>query len=166
MGLALIPAVLPRERQADARRSRPTSHDDAPINCQSESCLPATRERKLLRQLVAIGLSLLMLLTAPSAHASSSIAQHFLCEGDSLEAIAFNGAVDAVGIPNSNAETVPGAFMVLRWRELSLQLPRTNNAGIPSYSDGRWWWQALDPEHPEFAQLRGNAEQYSCDREH
>ena len=107
-----------------------------------------------------------MLLTAPSAYASSGAAQHFLCEGDSLDAIAFNGSVDAVDIPNSNDDTVPGAFMVLRWRELSLQLPRTNNAGIASYSDGRWWWQALDPDHPEFVQLRGNAEHYSCEREH
>ena len=110
-------------------------------------------------------MGLLLLLTAPSAHASSDAAQHFLCEGDALEALAFNGAVDAADIPNSNADTVPGAFMVLRWRELSLQLPRTNNAGLPSYSDGRWWWQALDPDHPKFAQLRGTAEHYSCDRE-
>ena len=110
-------------------------------------------------------MGLLLLLTAPSAHASSDAAQHFLCEGDALEVLAFNGAVDAADIPNSNADTVPGAFMVLRWRELSLQLPRTNNAGVPSYSDGRWWWQALDPDHPKFAQLRGTAEHYSCDRE-
>jgi hypothetical protein len=54
---------------------------------------------------------------------------------------------------------------VLHWRKLSLQLPRTNNAGVPSYSDGRWWWQALDPDHPDFAQLRGNVERYSCERE-
>ena len=145
---------------------KPTFDDDAPINCQSELHLTAIRGGKLRREIVAIALSLLMLLTAPSAYASSSDTQHFFCEGDSLDAIAFNGAVDAVDIPNSNADTVPGAFMVLRWRELSLQLPRTNNAGIPSYSDGRWWWQALDPDHPEFAQLRANAEHYSCEREH
>ena len=56
-------------------------------------------------------------------------------------------------------------FVVLRWRELSLQLPRTNNAGVPSYSDGRWWWQALDPDHQDFAQLSGKVERYSCERE-
>jgi hypothetical protein len=139
--------------------------DDASTHCQCESCLPATRGRKLLRELVAIALSLVMLLTAPSAHASSSGAQQFLCEGDAMEAMAFNGAVDAPDIPNSNADTVPGAFVVLRWRELSLQLPRTNNAGVPSYSDGRWWWQALDPDHPDFAQLRGKVERYSCERD-
>ncbi len=67
-------------------------------------------------------------------------------------------------IPNSSSGTVPGAFIVLQWRGVSLQLPRTNNAGTPSYSDGRWWWQALDPDHPEFAQRRGDWETYSCDR--
>jgi hypothetical protein len=139
--------------------------DDASTHCQCESCLSATRGRKLLRELVAIALSLVVLLTAPSAHASSSGAKQFLCEGDPMEVMAFNGAVDATDIPNSNAYTVPGAFVVLRWRELSLQLPRTNNAGVPSYSDGRWWWQALDPDHPDFAQLRGKVERYSCERE-
>lgn len=119
----------------------------------------------MLRKLVAIALSLLMLLAARSADASSSAIQHFLCEGEPLETLAFNGPVDAADIPNSNADTVPGAFMVLHWRKLSLQLPRTNNAGVPSYSDGRWWWQALDPDHPDFAQLRGNVERYSCERE-
>ena len=145
--------------------SVPSADDDAPTHCQCGSCPRAIRERKLLRELVAIAMGLLLLLTAPSAYASSGAAQHYLCEGDALEALAFNGAVDAADIPNSNADTVPGAFMVLRWRELSLQLPRTNNAGVPSYSDGRWWWQALDPDHPEFAQLRGTAEHYNCDRE-
>lgn len=120
----------------------------------------------MLRELVAIALSLVMLLTAPCAHASSSAVQHFLCEDEPLEAIAFKGAVDAADIPNSNFDTVPGAFVVLRWRQNSLQLPRTNNAGVPSYSDGRWWWQALDPDHPEFAQLRGKVEHYNCTREY
>jgi hypothetical protein len=119
----------------------------------------------MLRKLVAIALSLLMLLAARSADASSSAVQHFICEGEPSEALAFNGAVDAADIPNSKANTVPGAFMVLHWRKLSLQLPRTNNAGVPSYSDGRWWWQALDPDHPDFAQLSGSVESYSCERE-
>ena len=49
-------------------------------------------------------------------------------------------------------------------RGVSLQLPRTNNAGTPSYTDGRWWWQALDPDRPEFSQRRGEVEHYSCER--
>jgi hypothetical protein len=83
----------------------------------------------LLNALVPMALSLLLLLTAPGADASSSAGQQFLCEGDHLEALAFKGALDAADIPNSNAHSVPGAFVVLRWRNMSLQLPRTNNTG-------------------------------------
>ena len=103
---------------------------------------------------------------APSLAAPASAPDpppaHFLCEGEPLIAEVHIGAVDAPGIPNTAGGTVPGAFIVLQWRGVSLQLPRTNNAGIPSYSDGRWWWQALDPEHPDFAQRRGDWENYSC----
>ena len=106
-----------------------------------------------------------MLVSAPTALASSDRAQHYLCGGEPLEAIAFNGPVDAADIPNSSGGTLPGAFLVLRWRNGTLQLPRTNNAGVPSYTDGRWWWQALDPDHPEFAQLRGDVQQYRCEPE-
>ena len=120
----------------------------------------------LLNTLVAMALSLMLLLTAPGVDASSSAGQQFLCEGDPLQALAFRGAVDAADIPNSNANSVPGAFVVLRWRDVSLQLPRTNNAGVPSYSDGRWWWQARDPDHPEFAQLGGTVERYRCERQY
>ena len=86
--------------------SVPSADDDAPTHCQCGSCLRAIRERKLLRELVAIAMGLLLLLTAPSAYASSGAAQHYLCEGDALEALAFNGAVDAADIPNSNAHIV------------------------------------------------------------
>ena len=57
-----------------------------------------------------------------------------------LIAVPGSGAVDAPGIPNS--------------------------AGSPSYSDGRWWWQAADPSHPAFAQRtggRGDLERYTCE---
>ncbi len=92
--------------------------------------------------------------------------ERYLCNGEPLQAEVHAGAVDAPGIPNSAGGTVPGAFIVLRWQGVSLQLPRTNNAGSPSYSDGRWWWQAADPAHPAFAQRtggRGDLERYSCE---
>ncbi|CAK6698069.1 hypothetical protein H8F24_12635 [Synechococcus sp. CBW1002] len=107
-----------------------------------------------------LALLLAVLLAVPGAHA----AEQFSCAGDPLSAEVFQGAVDATGIPNSNGGTVPGAFIVIRWRGVSLQLPRTNNAGPPSYTDGRWWWQALDPDRPEFSQRRGDLERYSCER--
>ena len=65
------------------------------------------------------------------------------------------GAVDVSGltggIPNSLEGTVPGDGVLVRWRDLELQLPRTNNAGAPSYTDGRWWWRVVDASAPEFA---------------
>ena len=115
---------------------------------------------RFLAPLLALVLSLLPLLSPASAVA----AEHYLCGGDPLSADVHAGAVDEPGIPNSSQGTVPGAFIVLQWRGVSLQLPRTNNAGTPSYSDGRWWWQALDPDHPDFAQLRGDWESYGCER--
>ena len=120
---------------------------------------------KLLSKLGFFSIILVMLVSAPTALASSDRAQNYLCGGEPLEAIAFNGPVDAADIPNSSGGTLPGAFLVLRWRNGTLQLPRTNNAGVPSYTDGRWWWQALDPDHPEFAQLRGDVQQYRCEPE-
>jgi hypothetical protein len=89
---------------------------------------------------------------------------HYLCEGEPLRAAVYAGAVDAVGIPNTVAGTVPGAYVVLKWRDLNLQLPRTNNAGPASYTDGRWWWSPVDPEQPEFRQRRAGVVAYRCGR--
>ena len=109
--------------------------------------------------LLTLVVALLALLNPPAAQAAG----HYLCAGEPLVAEEHNGAVDAPGIPNSTGGTIPGAFIVLQWRGVGLQLPRTNNAGTPSYSDGRWWWQALDPHHPDFAQRRGAWESYACE---
>jgi hypothetical protein len=76
-----------------------------------------------------------------------------------------NGPVDAPGIPNTLAGTVPGAFVVLRWRDLTLQLPRTNNAGDPSYTDGKWWWSLEEPDHPRFRLRRGDVVDFACERQ-
>ena len=86
----------------------------------------------------------------------------YLCDGDPLVAVADNGPVDAQGIPNTAAGTVPGATVVLEWRGQHLQLPRTNNAGPPSYTDGLWWWSLEDPGHPRFLRRRGAIERFSC----
>ncbi|MFO7629657.1 MAG: hypothetical protein R6W06_09125 [Prochlorococcaceae cyanobacterium] len=118
--------------------------------------------------LVSLLLSLLLssLLAAPAWAAGPEPLQRgsYLCEGEPLLAELFAGAVDAPGIPNTSAGTVPGAFVVLTWRGVRLQLPRTNNAGAPSYTDGRWWWSPVDPDHPAFRQRRGGVESYGCAR--
>ena len=102
-----------------------------------------------------------MLLVAPSWRAEASSYQ---CDGDDLIATIDRGAVDAIGIPNTIDGTVPGSFVVLQWRDLKLQLPRTNNAGAPSFTDGKWWWSLEDPEHPRFRLRRGigDIENFSC----
>jgi hypothetical protein len=101
---------------------------------------------------------------AAAAAAASADVQHYVCAGEPLQASVYRGAVDAPAIPNSNGGTVPGGFIVLEWRGVRLQLPRTNNAGVPSYTDGRWWWQAADPAQPTFAERRGGVTTIPCER--
>jgi hypothetical protein len=96
--------------------------------------------------------------------AQAAPSEHYLCAGDPMLAEVHAGAVDAPGIPNTSAGTVPGAFVVLRWRDLSLQLPRSNAKGSPSYSDGKWFWSAADPERPSFSLLVGSPETFPCRR--
>ena len=111
--------------------------------------------------LLHLAMALLLLLWPLQASATQ-----YLCEGDPLRAEVHQGAVDASGIPNSAGGTVPGAFVVIEWRGVSLQLPRTNNAGAPSYTDGHWWWQAADPASPDFAERRrssGEITHYRCE---
>ena len=104
---------------------------------------------------------LLLLILTPSGF---SMASSYVCDGDGLIATIDRGAVDAIGIPNSIDGTVPGSFVVLQWRDLKLQLPRTNNAGAPSFSDGKWWWELGDPDHPGFKlrQGAGQAQVIAC----
>jgi hypothetical protein len=114
---------------------------------------------------------LLQLLPLPAASLAASGpdpwagAIRYRCNGEELLALVQAGAVDAPDIPNSAGGIPPGAFVVLRWGSVSLQLPRTNRAGAPSFSDGRWWWSLEDPEHPSFEQRlgTGSLERYRCD---
>lgn len=88
----------------------------------------------------------------------------YRCEGDPLVAHYDNGPVDDPRVNNQLAGTLPGAFVVLRWRDVTLQLPRTNVAGAPSYSDNKWFWGLADPEHPRFFLKVGDRQDFSCDR--
>ncbi len=105
---------------------------------------------------------------APPAWADTQPVQRtFRCDGEPLAAELVPGAVDAVDIPNTLAGTLPGAYLVLRWRGVTLQLPRTNNAGTPSFSDGKWAWSERDPDHPQL-QLRrtgGDRQDFACEPE-
>ena len=91
----------------------------------------------------------------------------WICEGDRLSVEITRGAVDltglAEGIPNTLEGTLPGDGVLLRWRDVELQLPRTNNAGAPSYTDGRWWWRVVDQSAPEFWERRGTVIRHQCE---
>ncbi len=93
----------------------------------------------------------------------------FRCDGVPLTATLHGGAVDDPTIPNRSGGTLPGAFVQLQWQRdgesIALQLPRTNNAGAPSFTDGKWWWSLEDPAHPRFRLRRGGGgiEDFACE---
>jgi hypothetical protein len=135
------------------------------------------RAEALLALVAVLLLCLLSLGSAVAAAApspgtvlpASSTVRSYRCDGEPLQATLLGGAVDDPGIPNSSAGTLPGAFVVLRWHDdagaITLQLPRTNNAGPPSFTDGKWWWSLEDPEHPRFRlrRGRGDVQELACE---
>jgi hypothetical protein len=91
----------------------------------------------------------------------------YRCDGEPLTALLVKGPMDEPAIPDPSTGSVPiGGNVVLAWRGLSLQLPRTNNAGPASFSDGKWWWSLEDPAHPRFRLRRpfGDIQDFSCER--
>ena len=122
---------------------------------------------------LAIGwlLSLVILLdpfSVPAAWAlNTPTAQSYRCDGEPLTALLVRGAMDEPSIPDPSTAPVPiGGYVVLQWQDLSLQLPRTNNAGPASFSDGKWWWSLEDQDHPRF-RLRGglgDIQDFACER--
>jgi hypothetical protein len=90
----------------------------------------------------------------------------YLCDGEPLTALLVKGPMDEPAIPDPSTGPVPiGGNVVLAWRGMSLQLPRTNNAGPASFSDGKWWWSLEDPAHPRFRLRRplGDIQDFSCE---
>jgi len=127
----------------------------------------AVVDSPLLKRCCRVGLSLVLALVLMVA-APGLASADWLCEGDPLTLERIDLGQEAMGavvtpIPNTAAGTVPGDALLIHWRGVELQLPRTNNAGVPSYTDGRWWWRVLDPDHPEFRQRRGAVESYRCE---
>ncbi|MEB3322970.1 MAG: hypothetical protein VKI81_09125 [Synechococcaceae cyanobacterium] len=107
-----------------------------------------------------------VLLIADPAHADrTDQPRTYRCDGESLIATLHHGAVDDPSIPNASRGTLPGAFVQLQWRDVNLQLPRTNNAGAPSFTDGKWWWSLEDGEHPRFRLRRGlgDGQDFACE---
>lgn len=102
-----------------------------------------------------------------AAMAAESLApMSYRCSGDPLTAQLIRGAMDDPILPDPSDSPVPvGGSVLLQWRDQRLQLPRTNNAGPASFSDGRWWWSLEDPAHPRFRLRRGPGviEDFACE---
>lgn len=116
-------------------------------------------------------MGLILALLAAPVSAASPVAnppapQHYRCDGEPLEATMVRGPVDDPTLPDPMAGPVPmGGFVLLAWRDQRLQLPRNNNSGAASFSDGRWWWSLEDPAHPRFRlrQPLGEAREFACE---
>ena len=127
---------------------------------------PAWRRFSLPAVLAAALLILLVSWAGPVRADTTASAEAFRCDGDPLRAQLVRGAMDEPGIPDPSSGPVPvGGFVVLHWRDLSLQLPRTNNAGPASFTDGQWWWSLEDPAHPRFRLRRslGDVQDFACE---
>ena len=128
------------------------------------------RVQELLNRMSQWLLSLLLMTSCLLVVEAEPVAAAWVCDGDRLTAETIHLGRDAMGtttepIPNISDGTSPGDLILLSWRGVTLQLPRTNNAGVPSYTDGRWWWQVEDPDHPDFRQRRSTITRYRCEPE-
>ena len=156
------PAIAP-VLAAMGRRLRGRSGDACSVRLQGA-------RGRWLPSFVGLGLLVVLLATVPAQAAAGAVPEHFRCEGLPLAATLHAGAVDDPSIPNRSGGTLPGAFVQLQWQRagetIALQLPRTNNAGAPSFTDGKWWWSLEDPAHPRFRLRRGGGavEDFACER--
>ena len=130
----------------------------------------AQRVQELLNRISRGLFSLLLSFPLLLVFEAEPVAAAWICDGDRLTAETIHLGRDAIAtttepIPNISDGTSPGDLILLTWRGVTLQLPRTNNAGVPSYTDGRWWWQVEDPDHPDLRQRRSTITRYCCEPE-
>ncbi|WP_126147618.1 hypothetical protein [Synechococcus elongatus] len=117
-----------------------------------------------IERLAAIAIALVLWLGLQPTALAARTEVTYSCVQEPLVALYDNGPVDDPRVNNQLTGTLPGAFVVLRWRNLNLQLPRTNIAGAPTYSDNKWFWGLTDPEHPTFFLKVGDRQDFACDR--
>lgn len=138
------------------------SMEPAPMSFRLPACRRSVPGVGLL-----VTLLLILLVLVPAAGAAGPLPPRaYRCDGDPLTAELIPGAMDDPTIPDPSTSAVPvGGGVLLLWRDQHLQLPRTNNAGPASFSDGRWWWSLEDPTHPRFLQRRSfrDVRSFACE---
>ncbi len=104
-----------------------------------------------------------LLIARPSA-AWSSLPQHYSCGGDPLLA-RVETRFDLFGeLDPLPASGPPDSLVVLQWRNLTLQLPRSQDPGPASYTNGTWTWDGTDSRHPRLSLLREERQDFPCTR--
>ncbi len=99
-----------------------------------------------------------------------SPSSNFNCEGDRLTAVIRNNLNGDFAITNDLENIDKGAFIVLKWRDLSLMLPISFKVGDISFTDKKWLWSYQDEKNglrmdqPRFAELlpNGDIQEFSC----
>ena len=82
----------------------------------------------------------------------------FRCDNDLLNATIRNNLNGDFALVNDLEKIDQGAFIVLEWRDVSLMLPISFQAGEISFTDKKWLWSYQDNENglrmdnPRFAQ--------------
>ena len=94
----------------------------------------------------------------------------FICNGDNLTATIRNNLNGDFFVTTDLEKIDKGAFVVLDWRDISLMLPISFNAGEITFTDKKWLWSYQDnvnglrSDSPRFAHLlpNGQTEEFSC----
>tara|TARA_Y100001968_G_C19443630_1_gene764000 strand:+ start:533 stop:886 length:354 start_codon:yes stop_codon:yes gene_type:complete len=94
----------------------------------------------------------------------------FICDGDLLEARIYNNLNGDYQLLKNLEDIDEGAFVVLKWREARIMIPRTFRSGEISFTDRKWWWsykengRPPDLEHPRLEKLSnsGYIRRYEC----
>ena len=99
----------------------------------------------------------------PSALAPESTS--FTCDGSLVEATIYNNENGAYSRVKAYEELDAGAFIVIKLVNSKLMLPRTFNVGETSFTDGKWWWNYEDHQHPTFRGLTplGEIQEFNCE---
>ena len=96
---------------------------------------------------------------------------NYICDSSPLEVAIYNNLNGDYRVASDLNNIDLGAFVVLKWKDYSIMLPRTFNAGEVSFSDGRWHWSYtdhenhIDVENPKFMHVlqKGQMQEYECE---
>ena len=95
----------------------------------------------------------------------------FDCDGEMLNATIRNNLNGDFALVNDLEKIDQGAFIILKWRDVSLMLPISFQAGEISFTDKKWLWSYQDNENglrmdnPRFAQRlpSGEIAEHQCE---